>query len=614
MRLTAHPPLIAADAHSSSTISAEVRDPNGNPVPDGTVVEFATSLGIIEPRARTAAGVARVRLESGTSVGTANISGIAPEGGAVAEARVDFLEPGTEPYGDAFISFSSDKYLVFEVARQIVDAAGGVRIEHRGLVIEAEEAQFELRSSTLRAKGKSGTPISLKRGGKTLAASALVYDIVSMRGALLGPAEEGAARMTFRGADLLTVRVQDFEKPFAFDYDPISESELLVKANSILIRPGEDIRFKRATYFMDGDRVMSVPLQIMPLRAGATGVGRMLTYGTDGVRLDLPIYYSLTPNTAGSVRVKRGEPTGWGNYSERRGWQVDLDNDYNYGGTTLGTFTVNRITSKDWGLRWNHRVLYDNNAQMYSYFDFPSHRDLFGSVDFSRPMRNYTWSMNFRGSKYRDSAGGYFGGTYLQSHVKPLIGQAVSYSFSSRLGYDNRQVGGRRLGTGLGLQLYGKPVRFDRQTTLSTSLSASREWGGGAPGLSLYANAGVSRMLGMKGYMGVNYSYSSTDGDYGYNSQRLSTNVNFRPSPKWNTDLFYTYGINDGTVSAFGNVAYQLAPLWRLGVINTYQKFQFGKYTDMEYVLAREVGRQEVMLTYSMSRKKLRLEMNAFGF
>ncbi len=403
------------------------------------------------------------------------------------------------------------------------------------------------------------------------------------------------------------------EKPASFDYEPVIESKLLIRAKSILIRPGEDIRFKRASYYMDGERVMRVPLQIVSLRNGGSGVGEMLTYGTEGLRLNLPIYYSLTPNTAGSLRVRHSETTGWGNYSDREGWQLDLDNDYNYGGNAQGTFTVNRITSDDWGLRWNHRVQHDNNSQIYSYFDFPGHRDLYGSVDYSRPFRDYTWSVALRGNKYRSTTGNYLAQTSLQSHSKPLIGNAVSYSFSTRLGYNSRVSGSGKTGTGLGLQLYGKSIQFNRETSLSSSMSALKEWGGSDPGLSVYANAGIFRMLGMKGFLGLNYSYSWTDLAYGYNSQRLSTNVSFRPTPKWSTNVSSTYGLNDSTLSAFGDISFMFAPTWRVRFLNTYQRFQVGKYTDVEYVLSKTVGRQEVMLSYSTSRGKLRLEVSAFG-
>src|SRR5512145_3257951 len=76
MWLRAQPQAIVADSNSSTTITAEVRDSSGHAVPDGTVVDFNTSLGIIERSARTAAGVARVRLTSVATTGTALVSAV----------------------------------------------------------------------------------------------------------------------------------------------------------------------------------------------------------------------------------------------------------------------------------------------------------------------------------------------------------------------------------------------------------------------------------------------------------------------------------------------------------------------------------------------------------
>lgn len=611
--LTAHPRAIPADSHSSATISAELRNAYGAAVPDGTAVEFSTSLGVIEQRARTVGGVARVRLTSGTSVGTAVISAVAPDGGAVAELRVDFLEPGTQLVEEASIIVSSDGYLGYDGDKRIVDAAGGFRVEHRGLVIEAEAGQIDVRKGTLRAAGRAN-PITIKRGERQVNASAIYYDFGSMRGVILAPAEEGAARMRIRGADLLVQRDDSSDKDVKFDFVPISESKLFIRAKSIVIRPGEDVRFKRASYYIDGEKMGTVPLQVVPLRGGAMGTGRMLAYGTEGLRVDLPIYYSLTPNRAAAVRVRHSEATGWGAYSQRPGWQIDIDNDYNRGGSSQGLFSLKRVTSEDWGARWNHSVVFDDNSQIYSYLDFPGHRDLFGSLDYRKPIADCTWSFSLRGNKYRYAPDGYYAGAFLQSQVKPLFGDVVSFAYNTRTLYDSRRESSRKLGTGLGLQLYGKPVEFGRRASLNTSLSLARDWGSTDAGTAVYGQAGFSMMLGYKGYAGINYSYSWTDAYEGANSQRLSSTLTYRPAAKWAANLFATYGLTDSTASLFADASYSLSEIWRLGVMGTYQKYLAGNYKDMEYALHRRVGRQDISLLYSTSRQRFRLEMSAFGF
>ncbi len=619
MWLSCYPQAIVADSHSAATISAEVRSSTGGPAPDGTVVEFTTSLGIIERQARTTAGVARVRLESGSTTGTALVSAVASDGGAVAQLRVDFLEPGTEMFDESFISVASDKHLGYDVDAGIVDSAGGVTIYHRGLTVTAEVAQINARTNLLTARARmGGDPITIRRGKKTIYASALSYNFTSMNGVLLGSVDEGAKRMLFRGRDLFVEPDTDPKDDVSFDIVPVTESKLFIRAKSLVIRPGEVIKFRRANYYMEGEKVLSYPLQVVPLRGGMDsalgGTGQMLTYGTEGLRLSLPFYYSLTPNGTGAVRLKHSEQTGWGSYSERSGWQVDVDQEYNIAGSTQGTFSLNRVTSRDWGIRWNQRNEFDNDSRLYTYFDFPGHRDLYGTVDYSQSLRNHTWAVSLRGNRLKVGDGRYSANTYLQSRAKPLFNKALSYAYTTRLSYNSILSGDySKTGTGLGLQFYGKPLRFGA-SNVSSSLTVSQDWGGSNDGRSVFANVGLFRMLGNKGMLNLNYSYAWGDQALGFSSQRLSANLSLRPSTKWGASVYTVYGLDDGSLSAFGDLSYQFMPTWRVNWLGTLQKFAYGDLSDWELALCRILGRQEARLTWSQSRKRFRLEFSAAQF
>lgn len=82
MVLIANPTFIAANG-GKSVISAVVTESIGTPVPDGTVVQFETTLGRIEPeQGKTNDGIARVNLVADGRSGTATI--IAFSGAATA--------------------------------------------------------------------------------------------------------------------------------------------------------------------------------------------------------------------------------------------------------------------------------------------------------------------------------------------------------------------------------------------------------------------------------------------------------------------------------------------------------------------------------------------------
>jgi len=113
-QLTCHQAIMTAPPGSSLTlfanpnfipinggvaiISALVTEPAGTPVPDGTVVQFFTSLGRIDEQGKTNDGVARVNLVSDSRSGTATItafSGGASTGSAPTPAPSASASPGT---------------------------------------------------------------------------------------------------------------------------------------------------------------------------------------------------------------------------------------------------------------------------------------------------------------------------------------------------------------------------------------------------------------------------------------------------------------------------------------------------------------------------------------
>jgi len=614
MRLKAHPQAIVADGRSETTISAEVYDSSGRPVADGTLVDFTSSIGTIERSARTTAGVARVHLQSTVNVGTAMVSAVVESGNAVAQLRVDFLEPGTELFNESFITVSSKQHLGYDVGGGIVDSAGGVTIVHRGLTITAEEAQIDARGNVLRAKAQlGGENIVLKRGEKHIEASQIYYDFNSMDGFLITPASDGAKRVAFRGRDLYTRPVTKDDKQVTFDFKPVENCTMFIKARSLIIRPGEEIKIKRASFYLEGDKTVSVPLYVVSLKGDSGSTSQMLTYGTEGLRLDLPLYYSLTPDTTGAFRLRRSDQGGWGYYSTQPGWELDLEQDYNFEDSTEGSFTVNHITSaSNWGARWTQRKEIGDDSQLYNYIDFPSHRNLFGSTNYSHNFKEYTLNCDMSASKLPNTPGTYTSDAYLQTHSKPVLGGLVNYSLTSKVSFDSAIT--NRFGTGLGFQLFGKPIRVGHSGNINTSLIAGHDWGGNNAGTSLMANTGYSTMLGNFGQFGLDYTYSFSDAIFGDKSQRLSFNLNIHPSRKWSAYLYGTRGLTDGNLSAFGQLSYTFLPTWRVDLLGTYQKFGSYTYPDAEIALAKAIGKQEMSIIWSQSQKRFRVEFSALKF
>lgn len=84
MAMTVNPSFIAANG-DTATVSVIIIEPAGTPVPDGTVVQFFTTLGKIQEQAKTNDGVARVKLISDANSGTAEITAFS--GGVTTAAK-----------------------------------------------------------------------------------------------------------------------------------------------------------------------------------------------------------------------------------------------------------------------------------------------------------------------------------------------------------------------------------------------------------------------------------------------------------------------------------------------------------------------------------------------
>jgi hypothetical protein len=335
------------------------------------------------------------------------------------------------------------------------------------------------------------------------------------------------------------------------------------------------------------------------------------------LRLDLPVYYSLSAHGTGALRIKHSEPTQWGYYSGRSGWQADVEQDYNFGASTEGTFSLNRITSKAWGARWSHRTELNDTSQVYAFFDYPSHKNVYGNLDYRKLFKGFVLSTNFRGNMLQNADDRYSSSMNLQTNPRTIFGNAITYALTSRLSYTSQNIGSQKVGTGLGLQFYGKPLQFGRSAGLNTSLTIGRNWGGGNNGALVFGNAGYYLGLGRIGQFGLNYSYSWANSAGAFNSQRLSADFYIRPSDKWDTRLYATRGLSDQSASAFGELNYTILPTWRLGAMGTYQNFNIGQkfaYTDLELVLSKLISGQQARLIWSKTLKRFRMEFSALKF
>ena len=98
MAVNINPPFIAANG-DTAVVSVLVLEPAGTPVPDNTVVQFFTTIGIIDEQGKTNDGVARVNLRSDARSGTARVSVFSGPATATSEVIIGNTRPSRVLYG-----------------------------------------------------------------------------------------------------------------------------------------------------------------------------------------------------------------------------------------------------------------------------------------------------------------------------------------------------------------------------------------------------------------------------------------------------------------------------------------------------------------------------------
>ena len=610
--LSARPDVITADTSSYTTISAEVKKEDGNSAPDGTVVEFSTNLGRIENRVTTVNGIARARFQSEITSGMAMITAAVSGSRGVATINVDVLPQGTKLESTASITIESKEMLLYDPERKLVDGIGGVTINIGKLQLSGYSALFDIGRKSIRIKsGGREKDIKIKKDKIEITGSEAIIDLNKMTAIYFGSSEEGAKRNYISLRDLKDRDEKD-ARAIAAPAEPVS-GVILIGADKIIIKMGKEVKLINAVFFLEGDKTIKMPYYKMSLKSG--GASRSFTYGSEGLRADIPIYLGLDETSSTAVKIRRQEQSGWGYYGGSKRWETDLVKEYDQDNGASGSVIVKRVGSSDWGLNWSGRNEFDDGIETYTYIDTPSHQNVYGNFDINKTADTYSASFSFRGAKVSNGRSYTYSGINYQ--MKPIkIGSPLfTYSLSGRGFYDsNYKAVNQHLGGAGGLQLYCGPFDIIGGISLNTQGSIKKTWGGSTPGTDAYSNASLSKDISNNARINVNYNYSwnNTDTEE-ITYDTLSSDLYLTLIPGLITNFSIIKGLRQGTTSSFSNFTYTLSKEWYLKGISTWQKYTGYSYTDYQIGVVRTLGNQEARLFYSKSRDRFLFEFSAAG-
>ena len=159
------PVLSLRTARARTTIAALATAIGGSNVPDGTVIRFSSTAGVLSASSvSTTGGVAHVTLTSAGIPEQAVVSANFIEGSSAASAKVsveftnDKAVANTNQSEQDWIRMSSADYLGYSEDSRVAEAFAkkqGVQFSFRGISIDANSMQVDLTADVVRARNAS---------------------------------------------------------------------------------------------------------------------------------------------------------------------------------------------------------------------------------------------------------------------------------------------------------------------------------------------------------------------------------------------------------------------------------------------------------------------------
>lgn len=635
LTLTSDTDAIQADGHSQANISVEAWD--GQTHYTGPLqVSLRTSLGDLDPTNLTlSAGTGWVHLRSGAATGTAVISAQVIAGPRQvilpAPLGVVFLPPGAHAApveSNRFLTARAD-YLAFAVDMQRLVAIQHVRLSYRGVEVAADSLTLDATALILRALSLSTHPITLKSGKKTILAQRLYLNFRTGVGLALVSSPDGTASLeNFTLTQFALIPLVGPAPVNAFADEGIEGASLVIHARRIDLYPQNELHAAGASIYVSGKKILSLPYYRLSLNPYSPNGDQYVTFDTySGIGINLPIYYMLNDGAMGSIRLEHQEQAGYLGSSTQGGWSLNLRQDYGHGLGSIGqvagsggTFTLDRITSQDWGFSLRHNERLGRSAVFNGYLYSPDHRGLTGNFNLYAPYHGLGLSLTSFGNhqSYLDSMSSQFN---IDLPQQTAFRRRVAFNFSTSLGWNYLQskFNGTAATTaawlpGVASNIYLAPWTIDRSTTVSPSLSARYFFPAAGAFASTNAGLGINRQLGRTGGMSLTYNWSASGASGnvpGYSHQLISSYIYDQVGTRLRWSASPSYDLTTHSTYALGSMAFNLTPVWIIdGAVQWSAGGIYGS-DDWQVGISRPFLGRNLRLFYQESTHNFRFEVTA---
>lgn len=656
--LTASPSIILADGKSTTTISALATAEGGGNVPDGTVVRFTTTVGTLSGTSvSTSGGVAHVTLTSAGIPGEAVVSAtfIAGSSAASSKVSVEFTSDksiaNTNQSEQDWIQVSSADYLSYSEDSRVAEAFAkkqGVHFSFRGLVIDADAMQIDLSANVVRARNAT----IIHDRNVILTADTLYYEYLNHSGtAILTDVPGQSTIETVRISGIVptteVVPVRQAPPGSTYEFVDLSADHVLVTASSLSFKPGQNIQLRRSTVYVDGKKVVGLPLEVLPINSNQIFGQQVLGYGTDGVFVDMPYYVDASSHTMDSfsVRSQIAERENGVTTSNNGTFSLDFEHSYKFANDT-GSGAIDLVGIEQGaatGYRWHNTMLLGRDTHTYLDVEYPSRENLFTTANISHDFRGYsanltnTYSHSIGDSSSTDSKGTT---AYVSTTDRKLVGSNasgirmttnVTVNDTSVVEHYNGQVLTSNSETdAFGVRMFTPPQNFGRNSSLTDSydLNGTYDQSQKQTAVTMDASLGFNQKLGPTTNSSLTYNWTHNPLNTSLqivggelilmkvpNLNRFGVSLASNTADsKFGTLLTGDIASPTGDYDASTSFNFHFNQSWRVGLSSLYNRTDGVWFRDFAALLGVRVGQREAQFSYSLVDHHIRFNLDATRF
>jgi hypothetical protein len=608
IQLTASPESLPANGYSRSVITAEVRDDRNHPVPDGTEVRFTTTLGEIDPVARTEAGRARVNLTSAALPGIASV--IATSGRANREFRVLFLSQGQRGPERPNVIPVEGQYVGYSGDHGVIDAIGRVTVHIGKVTILADHIQLNVLTNKLVAETTGASlGMTVTDGKTTWIAHRLTYDATVLEGLV----EQDAGTFRYVGPPLLLGEAVPNPPADAFQMEDLDDTTMWITAERAALFPGQRIHFKGAQLRPGGKKVLSLPYHNLPLTTDGTDTNQVIGVGSQGLTVDLPYYVNLTDRSSTSLHLGLNQIEG--SYGAvNPGLGLDLRHRLFIGEHGEETINLTRFTSSDWGAWYKHARAWSPAFQTNAYVEYPDHRDLFATGSAYWQGKKLTGAMNLSSTRISGFDPSYVGDVSFETLPVSLSHTGWKYSFISTTGLSTGAF--HEFRQALLVRASLPSWRWSKRTFSTATLTGGRILSGANTGNSADVVYSLNHRFGAQTLLGLNYSFFERPGLSALTSKHRVGAHLIASNDRTSFYSTISHTLDGRSTSMINDLTYKILPEDQLsiGLRNTYFKSLGLPYSDQEISLTYPLFKRPFTLFWSKKRHHFEVEFAQAGF